>query len=386
MTLKFCRQCVLPDSRPGIEIDATGVCSGCRSHNAKSTRIDWPSRAKALERIVDAAKAARAPYDCIVPVSGGKDSTWQVAVAKEMGLKVLAVTWRSPGRNALGQQNLDNLIALGVDHIDYSIDPGVESLFMRKTFEATGSTAVPMHLALYTIPLKLAVSLRIPLVIWGESPFMEYGGDPGDSELDRLDHAWLTRHGILQGRRAEDWIDDDLDRKALEPYCLPSPDEFEKRRIQSIFLGFYMPWDPVESLRVARCHGFQIRPEGPKIGLYDYADIDCDFIAVHHWFKWHKFGFTRLFDNLALEIRNGRMDRAAAIGVIERLGLQRPDQDIDSICRFMGIDDEQFAAIEDRFRNPDIWQHRDGCWQIDGFLTKNWDWRAGRAAPAAKVA
>jgi len=384
--MRYCSRCVLPDSRPGIEIDAIGICSGCRNHATKSTSIDWPARAEALDRIVENAKAARAPYDCIVPVSGGKDSTWQVVAAKERGLKVLAVTWRSPGRNRLGQQNLDNLIALGVDHIDYSIDPGVESRFMRKTFEATGSTAVPMHLALYTIPLKLAVALRIPLVIWGESPFMEYGGDPGNSDLNRLDHTWLNRHGILQGRRAEDWIDDDLGRAALEPYCLPAPEDFGALNIQSIFLGFYMPWDPSESLRVARQHGFRTRPEGPKIGLYDYADIDCDFIAVHHWFKWHKFGFTRLFDNLALEIRNGRMSRPEAIQVIERLGLQRPDDDIDSICRFMGIDDGRFTAIEDRFRDRDIWHRRDGHWQIDDFLIKNWDWRSGRAGPAAKVA
>ena len=380
----YCSQCVLPDTRPGIAIDADGVCSGCRGHARKQTEIDWQKRRVELDQLVDRARARGADYDCIVPVSGGKDSTWQVVKCAEFGLKVLAVTWRSPGRTTLGQQNLDNLIGLGVDHIDVSISPRVERRFTYKALAQTGSTAVPMHLALYATPLRLAVALDVPLVVWGESPYMEYGGDPGDSELNKLSHAWLRRHGILQGTSAVDWIDDELSARDLAPYMLPPEAAFADREIESIFLGYYLPWDPVETLAVARRHGFQARPAGAKVGYYDFADIDCDFISVHHWFKWLKFGFTRLFDNLALEIRNGRLSRAQAIDIIRATGDQRPAADIDRLCRFLAISLEHFQEIEERFRNREIWSRGGGIWRLDGFLIGDWDW--GAPAEAMRVA
>ncbi len=388
--LRYCRQCVLPDTRPGIEIGSDGICTGCRNHARKGTDIDWHQRRDQLDQLIDAARrratSRGAAYDCIVPVSGGKDSTWQVVKCLEFGLKVLAVTWRTPGRTEIGQRNLDNLIGLGVDHFDVSISPRVERLFTYKTLATTGSSAVPMHLAICVTPLRLAVALDVSLVVWGESPFMEYGGDPGESELNKLNHAWLRRHGILQGRSAADWIDDELSARDLAPYMLPAESEFAAREIESIFLGYYLPWDPIESLAVARRHGFEVRPDGAKLGLYDFADIDCDFISVHHWFKWLKFGFTRLFDNLALEIRNGRISRAQASDIIRATGDQRPVADIDRLCRFLEITDGHFAEIEERFRNRNIWTRRDGLWRLDGFLIDDWDWGPKAAARPMSVA
>ncbi|WP_416897449.1 MAG: N-acetyl sugar amidotransferase [Minwuia sp.] len=374
MTVRFCQSCVLPDSRPGIEIGADGVCNACKGHAANRIEIDWAARETELHRIVGTARAAKAPWDCIVPVSGGKDSFWQVIRCRALGMKVLAVTWKSPGRNALGQANLDALVRLGVDHIDFSIDPSVEARFMKKTLLETGSSAVPMHLAIFAIPMRLAVKMGVPLIVWGESPFMEYGGEKGDSDLNLLNHAWLKRHGILQGREALDWVGPELSERELEPYCPPSEAEFAAAQVRSIFLGYYMPWDPATSLKTAEAKGFRRRAEGPKIGLYDYADIDCDHIAVHHWFKWPKFGFTRLFDNLSLEIRNGRMSRPQALATIARLGDQRPSGDIEAACAFMDLPLADFAALEEKYRDHTIWTRRNGRWVIDGFPVEGWDW------------
>lgn len=379
MSMRYCQNCVLPDTRPGIRIGDDGICNACTGHSLKSTTIDWQARATELAEIVDWAKSRNAAYDCIVPVSGGKDSMWQVAKALEMGLRVLAVTWKTPGRTPLGQQNLDALIRLGVDHHDVSINPRTEAAFMLKTLRETGSSAVPMHLAIFAIPMRMAAQLTVPLILWGESPIMEYGGDDENTDLNKLNHAWMQRHGILQGRTAESWADEDLPPADLAPYIPPAEEALDKADIKSIFLGYYMPWDPAESLRVAAENGFQRRAEGPKLGLYDYADIDCDFISIHHWFKWVKFGCTRLFDNLSLEIRNGRLTRAEAINVIGELGDQRPTEDIEKACAFMGISIEEFAEIEESFRNRDVWTRSGTEWVINDFLVPNWDWSAGRA-------
>lgn len=374
MTIRFCQSCVLPDSRPGITIGAGGVCNACTGHRRNRLEIDWAAREQRLNEVVDWARGRNAAYDCIVPVSGGKDSFWQVARCLDMGLKVLAVTWKSPGRNGLGQSNLDALVRLGVDHVDFTIDPSVEARFMRRTLIETGSSAVPMHLAIFAIPMRFAARLGVPLIVWGESPFMEYGGDAGDSDLDLLNHAWLKRHGILQGREAQDWIGDELSARELEPFTPPSEQEFAAADIRSVFLGYYLPWDPSESLRVAEAIGFQRRAEGPKVGLYDYADIDCDFISIHHWFKYPKFGFTRLFDNLSLEVRNGRMSRDEALVIAARLGDQRPHEDIARALAFMDLSSAEFAELEEKFRDRNIWQQRDGLWVVPDFPVADWHW------------
>lgn len=374
MTMRYCKECVLPDTRPGITLDKDGVCNACAGHRLKKHQIDWNKREAAFRAVIKEAKAKSRGYDCIIPVSGGKDSTWQVVKCLEYGLKILAVTWRTPGRTAVGQANLDNLINLGVDHIDFSISPRVERLFTYKALLKTGSTAVPMHMAVYTIPLRIAVQYDIPLVVWGESPFMEYGGDAKDRQSDALDHAWLKKHGILQGTSAKDWIDKDLTAKDMLPYTLPTQAEFKKKQIRSIFLGFYFQWDPAESLRVAKSAGFQARKEGPKLGYYNYADIDCDFISVHHHFKWLKFGFTRLFDNLALEIRNGRMARERAVEIIRDRGDQTPHEDIAKLCEFLQITKSHYREIEEKFRNSAVWSQEGGKWKIKNFLIKDWKW------------
>jgi N-acetyl sugar amidotransferase len=371
--VRWCRSCILPDTRPNLILDANGICNACRNHGTKA-QIDWARRAIALRDVAAAAKTAAGGYDCLIPVSGGKDSTWQTVKCLELGLKPLAVTWRPPGRTAIGQRNLDNLIKLGADHIDYSIDPSVERKLMLKGFQRLGSTAIAMHLALFAIPLTLAVRLRIPLVVWGENSAFEYGNAEEAHTGFAMNGEWLRTYGVTHGTCAADWIDDELNSKDLTPYTWPTDAELADAGVHAVFLGYYLPWDPQETHRVAREHGFR-EAATPRTGYYAYADIDDDFIALHHWMKWYKFGFTRLFDNLSLEIRNGRMTREHAIAIVREAGDQTPQRDIASFCRFCNIQEAAFHAIATRCRNLAVWQRgTDGTWYIPDFLIEDWHW------------
>ena len=303
--MKYCTRCVMPDSRPTTRLDAAGVCNACLTHAQKNT-IDWPGRERAFRDVVRRARERSSNYDCVIPVSGGKDSTWQVVRCLEYGLTPLAVTWKAPSRTAIGWRNLTNLIGLGVDHIDYQVSPRTERKFLYQALVRYGATAIPMHMAMFNIPLSIAVRFRIPLVVWGENSAFEYGS-------------------------VEDAHQD----------CL--------------------------------AHGFEPCAE-PKIGFYAYADIDDDFISIHHHLKWYKFGYTRLFDNLSLEIRNDRMTRQQAIAIIRDRGDQTPHDDIEKFCGFIGITRSHFVDVIERFRNPRIWTWRGDRWMIDGFLVPDWEW------------
>lgn len=374
--MRWCNRCILPDTRPNLRLDEDGVCNACRGHDAKRS-IDWRARAAQLADVVRAAKkrASTNEYDCLIPVSGGKDSTWQTIKCLELGLRPLAVTWRTPARTEIGRRNLENLISLGVDHVDWQINPKVESRFMVKSFERFGSTAIPMHMALFNIPLTIAARWGISLVIWGENSAFEYGAVNEAHVGFRLDAAWLQTYGVTHGTTASDWIDEDLTAKDLIAYFGPNTKELAAAGVHAIFLGYYLPWDPEETRRVAEAYGFRSDSAGARTGYYNFADIDDDFISIHHWMKWYKFGFTRLFDNLSLEIRNGRMSRERAIAIVRESGDQKPIKDIAKFCRFSGISEEQFFTTAERFRNLHVWSKRaDGVWHIPGFLIENWSW------------
>ena len=374
--MRWCRLCVLPDSRPNLSIGEDGVCNACRAH-ATRPAIDWVVRAAQLADVAAAARdrANATGYDCVIPASGGKDSTWQTIKCLELGLRPLAVTWKTPARTDIGRRNLENLVALGVDHIDWQINPAVEARFMVKAFERFGSTAIPMHLALFAIPLTVAVAFEIPLVVWGENSAFEYGSASETHTGFALTREWLRTYGVTHGTTARDWVAGDLTAKDLAAYFLPSEDAVERAGVRAIFLGYYLPWDPEETHRVAAAHGFRADSGGPRTGYYAFADIDDDFISIHHWMKWYKFGFTRLFDNLSLEIRNGRMSRQRALEIIAATGDQTPAADIARFCRFAKLAEQQFFDMAETFRNRDIWAQRaDGTWCIPDFVLPDWPW------------
>lgn len=375
--MRYCSNCILPDTRPNLVIGADGVCNACRSHGTKKV-IDWHAREQAFNGVVAHARSRSSGYDCLIPVSGGKDSTWQVVKCLEAGLNPLAVTWKTPGRTGIGQRNLDNLVALGVDHIDYQISPKVERKFMYDAFVRFGSTAVPMHMAIFAIPAKIAVEFGIPLIVWGENSAFEYGGREEERTGFQLDRAWLQRHGVTHGTTAMDWISDRITQRELTPYFGPDEAELNASGVLAVFLGYYFEWDPEVTWQVAAAHGFVSDARGPRTGLYDYADIDDDFISIHHWLKWYKFGFTRLFDNLSLEIRNGRITRDQAIAVVRDRGDETPYKDIEKLCEFLRIPTREFFEIAETFRNSKIWVREGAAWRIPDFLVPDWPWRDGQ--------
>jgi hypothetical protein len=283
------------------------------------------------------------------------------------------VTWRSPGRTSLGSANLQNLIELGVDHLDVTVNPRVERRFMLASLERFGTTAIPMHLAIFNIPTVVAARYDVPLVVWGENSALEYVGDAEDAQAFELTAEWVRKYGAVHGTTAEDWISPELSASDLAIYAGPTDEELRAKGVRAIFLGMFFEWDPQRTFEVAHAHGFRTE-ERPRTGFWDYADIDDDFISLHHWLKWHKFGFTRAWDNLAVEIRNGRITRGRAIEILRELGDQTPYEDIASFCQYVGIDEYRFYSIADKFRNLGIWKERDGVWQIDNFLIPDWRW------------
>lgn len=374
----YCRRCVLPETRPGVKLDAEGICSGCR-YAERKREMDWKERSGAFAEVVRAAKARNRPYDCVIPVSGGKDSYWQVVTCLEHGLHPLCVTYVYPARTELGERNLRQLVRLGVDHLDLRVNPVVERHFIEKAFRRFGISGLPAHMAIYSWPLQIAVERGIPLVIYGENSAFEYGTRDDSLIGARVDRAWLKAFGVTAGTVADDWMDEVLTPQALAPFRSPSEQALAERDVRALFLGYYFPWDPENSRRIAASHGFEARAEGARVGHYDFVNIDDDFIGVHHHPKWHKFGMTRSWDTLSMEIRAGRLDRAQAIAKLREAGDETPWDDIGLFCRYLGIGRDDYFHVVEGFRNRTLWSRHGDRWAIDGFLLPDYPWPADGA-------
>jgi len=371
MTLRYCKKCILPNSRPNLIIDREGNCN-C-SFSDFSSKIDWEERERQFKKIVEGVKRMKGSYDCLIPVSGGKDSTWQVVKSLEVGLRPLCVTWRTPARNHLGQENLNNLISLGVDHIDISVNPKVEKLFTLRAFEKYGSPVIPMHMAIHAIPMNIALEKKIPMILWGENSATEYGGGEDFKGIE-ITHAWLEKYGVTFGTTAEDWVDKNLSIEDLTIYAWPSEDKLKKSSVRAFFLGEFYKWDPHKTSSVAKEHGFK-GADKALVGQYNFADVDDAFLmAIHHWMKWYKFGITRSWDNLSLDIRAGVLTRAQALQTIGDIGDETPHEAIEAFCQYVEISKKRFFEIAEGFRNINVWTKKNGIWVIEDFIFPDTDW------------
>ncbi|MBD1132729.1 N-acetyl sugar amidotransferase [Pelagibacterales bacterium SAG-MED45] len=361
--MKYCNNCIIPDSRPNIQIMSDGKCSACHSHLNKK-KISWKNRKINFKKIVEKIKKKKLFYDCLIPVSGGKDSTWQVLKVLSYGLNPLTFTYKPILRTKIGQENLDNLKKIGVHHIDFSVNENVEKKFLKKVFFKFGAVAIPMHMAMWNMSFNLAKSFSIPYIIWGENSANEYGGSKKDQKLKNLNTKWIQKYGINFNTTAKDWVDKNLTYKELAPFTKLKTEKNNKFNPVSIFLGDYFKWDPLETYKVAKKFGFKQNKGKAKTGIYKYADIDDDLISIHHFLKIYKFGFSRDFDNLSLEIRNKRLSRKQAISLIKRNIFQTPSKDIEKFCKLIGITKKEFFKKCEKFRNKKIWTLKNNKWKL----------------------
>ena len=202
MRLQYCRSCVLPSTKPDLKFSEDGECSACEAHRNKDA-VDWDQRRTELIEILEKYKNPDS-WDCIVPVSGGKDSTYQILKVLELGYRPLAVTSTTCDLSEIGRQNLENISNLGVDHIVLSPNRKVRAKLNRFGLENVGDISWPEHVGIFTIPVQVAVRYRVPLIIWGENSQNEYGGPAKAVESNILDRSWLEEFGGLLGMRVQD--------------------------------------------------------------------------------------------------------------------------------------------------------------------------------------
>jgi len=349
----------MPDTKPDLLLDAAGVCNACLAFEQRAA-VNWDERRGELIHILDRYRSKDASnYDCLVPVSGGKDSTFQVITMLELGMNPLCVTATTDKLSDIGRRNIENIKRLGVDYIEVSTNPVVRRRINRLALTHVGDISWPEHVAIFTVPVRIAVQLNIPLLIWGENSQNEYGGPAGAAESSTLTRRWLEEFGGLLGLRVSDLVGHaGIESKHLIQYTYPRDEELSRAGLTGLFLGYYVPWDGYVNALVAQAFGFESYPRTVEGSAVSYENVDNCQTGIHDYFKFLKYGFGRATDIACLHLRRGRLTRTQAVAIVKRLDGRFPWTylccRLEEILEDLDLTVEEFVRICDSFTNKKL--------------------------------
>lgn len=343
----LCKKCITPDSRPDVNF-VEGVCDACISAEKKEI-VDWKAREQELQKLLNKYKRKDGYYDCIIPVSGGKDSHWQVKKVLEYGLKPLCITFAPCGSTQEGKDNLNNIAKLGVDHLIFRMNRKTYKEIFTKAFQKLGDPCWPCHAGIFTYPLRVAINYKIPLIIWGENPHTEYGGPARDNNI--LSSTWLAKYGGLNDMMVNDWVKEGINWSDMLPFIYPSDKELQDIGVTGIYLGYYLNWDAKKQVKEVEKLGFKRRKKIPANAILDYENVDCAFVDMHDHLAWLKFGCGRTTTQASIDIRNGRMLRITALALAKMKDYRLPD--IKKFSKFTGLSIKKIRETLNKFKKED---------------------------------
>ena len=345
--IKTCSKCLLPETQETITFDDAGVCNVCRQHDYKKEKIDWAQRKKELDHLVEEHRG-KGSYDCLIPFSGGKDSTFTLLyLVKKYNVKPLVVTFDHGFMRPNVLANAERAIkALGVDYLKFRPNWQIVKRLMLETLRRKGDFCWHCHTGIFSYSMQIAVKFKVPLIFWGE-PSAEYTSYYGYDETEEVDERRFNRFVNL-GITAEDMLGmlgGGVTMRDLEPFTYPSIKDLRAIRFRSVCLGSFIPWDVKEHIKLIRKEvGWQedevegIPPE------YGYEKIECAMQGVRDYLKFIKRGFGRTAHLASLDLRNGRLTAGQARKMILQYDGKRPAS-LDVFLKYVGLTEDEFNRI-----------------------------------------
>lgn len=369
----YCKRCLYPsNAKPTIVFDAEGICSGCRYIESRKD-INWEEKQFELYNLLNEykikARKENKIYDCLIPISGGKDSHWQVYVAKKLfNMTPLCVSYNHGLNSKVGLRNLENLIAkFDVDLIRFTTNPQAVRRLTRYGFKKMGDPTYYYHSSIMSWPMQIAVKYKIPLIIWGESGFSELIGMFNQSDMHEFTKKQRTEHS-MRGVDVKDILKDPLAKeeritlKDLVPFIYPSEEDVEQLGLRGIYLSNYMNWKAKEQTeKMIEKYDFSTAESFDRtFNIYSKIDDICAN-GVHDYCKYLKFGYGRATDDASTEIRHGRMTREEGVAMVLRHDHKEP-QDLEWWLDFAGFSRKEFYDIIEPFRDLNIWRKERFGW------------------------
>jgi len=373
----FCNNCVMSNQRPRIQFDENGVCSACQFAYEKDHVINWKEREQLLRDLCDKHRRTDGRFDVIVPCSGGKDAS-QVAhkLKHKYGMHPLTVTWSPFEYTPIGWKNLRSFIKSGFTNILASPNGKLYRKLSKLSFEMVGDGFLPFIYGVMSYVFYMALMFDIKLVFFSENGEAEYGGDPKNNYKSGMPvEDWvrsyfkgvtvddLIKHGIEE---TDYFTKDDYNETDLMFYRPLDIEKLKKTTIEFHWFSFYEKWVPQENYYYSSEHtGFEANPEGRSEGTYSkYASLDDKMDGFHYYLGFIKFGIGRATSDAAHEIRDGHITREEGISLVKRYDGEFPKKYFREFLEYIGITEENFWQIINKFRSPHIWKRVNGEWRL----------------------
>lgn len=363
--MRVCKECIQPDTRPGIYFDENGVCGACLWEHQKKI-IDWEERQLELEEIVKQSKNKNANYDCAIGVSGGKDSTFQAITARDrLGLNCLLVNYQPENITQIGEKNIENLKNQGFDVVTIRPNPKIMKKLIEYDFFTNLNPIKPTEFSLYSSTYIIAEKFNIPLIIQGENPGLVLGtsltGVGTDSnalkanEIQTLSSGWEI-YSKIDGVNKKDLFWFHYNRKKLE-----------SSGSKGIWLNYFIKeYSQKHNAEFSKKYGLVVREKSfdpNSIGTYNpHFQLDSDLTQVNQLLKFIKFGFGQCMDHVCYDIRNGEMTRKEAVELVFNYDGKCADEYILEFCKYIDITYDVFWKTAEKFRG-NMWTNDNGSLQ-----------------------
>lgn len=357
----------MPDTRPGITFDSNGICSACQAYD-KRALVNYKGRWKELEELCDKYRGINGPdgYDCMIAVSGGKDSHFQVYVFKELlNMNPLLVSVEDNFKmTEAGKHNLKNISeAFGCDLISMKPNIKAQKAMMKYTFEKYGKPTYFIDRYIYTYPLHMAVKFNTPLLIYGENVAYEYGGNNAVETYSARDQI---QNGVAAGIEFDELLTiDGVTKKDLNFFNPPQTEDLDS--LNPIYLSYFVEWNSFRNYELAKKRGFHdLTHEWDRTHhVENFDQIDSPAYLIHSWLKYPKFGHASATDYAARMVRYGMLSREEAISMVKQRDHNLDPRSVREFCEFLGYPESEFWNIIDNLYNPELFKrNRFGNWEL----------------------
>ena len=365
--ITWCKNCLNMSTRPRITFDHRGWCNACQWMEEKKA-MDWSARDKELQELMVKHKSTNGNFDCIVPVSGGKDGSYVAYTLKhKYGMNPLAITVRPALSLEIGDQNLSNFIHSGYNHIHLSPNPIVLDRLNKYGFIEKEFPYYGWLIAIMTAVIKTATNFKIPLLVYGEDGEIEYGGSTESKNKALYDINYMKRVYLEGGHdKVFERIlqDGDISEADLSFFKFPTDEEISEVGLSFTHWSYFEPWDSYRNYVIAKEHcGLVEKDEGNLDTFTNFSQNDQALYALHAYLMYLKFGFGRATQDAGIEIRRGSMTRDQALNLVKMYDNAYPKDLIETYLAYYKMSKEEFDAVLDKYANKDLFKKIDGVWE-----------------------
>jgi len=355
----------MPSSRPRIEFDDQQICNACRNTEDKDA-IDWEARKREFLEIVEPYRSRNGNYDCVVPWSGGKDSSaiaWHLKY--EFGLNPLLTTFSPLIPNGVGAYNREQMIQAGFDHLMVRPNQQVSKHLAKRFFSERGNPKVHWDAGVNSVPIQVAVNYDIPLVFYAEHGESEYGGRVLSEEHKKIrDFAEVLEHQI--GDDPLNWVDGTVTKGDILPYLYPAIDKVEKVGVKALYYSYFFRWSMFKNFEYIKDKiDFHTAPGGRTDGTFtDFDSLDDKIDDVYYYLQFIKFGFGRAVRDASRMINSKHLTRAEGLEFVRRYDGEFPATHYAEVLKYLSLTDDEFLKMIDLHRNEEIWEMAGNQWRL----------------------